>query len=113
MMRDADQVIRIGVLVRGTCPADLREAVLRSAHELLGNAVKHGLKGRYHGRISLRLVTQDDRTTLTLVDNGWGFSGSPGCGEGLALARGFAARHHGSLVLDGADGTVATLQLRH
>src|ERR1700722_13661412 len=29
MMRDADQIVRIGVSVRGTCPIGLREAVLR------------------------------------------------------------------------------------
>ena len=31
MMRSPDQVIRVGVSVRGCCPAELREAVLRSA----------------------------------------------------------------------------------
>jgi two-component sensor histidine kinase len=113
MMRDADQVIRIGVSVRGSCPMALREAVLRSAHELICNAVKHGMKGRPNGRIAVRLVTDDDCTTLTVLDNGWGFTAPPSCGEGLALARGFAARHGGSLAMDGEDGTVATLELPH
>ncbi|HBK04788.1 MAG TPA: hypothetical protein DDZ81_02870 [Acetobacteraceae bacterium] len=113
LMRDADQVIRVGVSVRGHCPASLREAVLRSAHELLGNAVKHGMKARPSGRIAIRLVTAGDCTTLTVVDNGWGFSGTPRFGEGLALAHGFAGRHGGTLDLDGADGTVATLELPH
>jgi two-component sensor histidine kinase len=113
MMRDADQVIRVGASVRGSCPPALREAVLRSAHELLGNAVKHGMKGRPHGRIAVRLVSDRGSTTLTVVDNGWGFSGAPGSGEGLRIARDFAARHGGSLSLDGLDGTVATLELRH
>ena len=113
MMRDADQIIRVGVSVRGNCPPALRDTVLRSAHELLGNAVKHGMKGRAHGRIAVRLISDSDSTILTVIDNGWGFSGSPRSGEGLALARGFAARHGGSLTLDGIDGTVATLALRH
>lgn len=113
MMRDADQVIRIGVSVRGSCPVKLREAVLRTAHELIGNSVKHGMKGRPSGRIAVRLVTDHHRTTLTILDNGWGFSGIPRSGEGLALARGFAARHGGSLELDGVDGTVATMGLPH
>jgi two-component sensor histidine kinase len=113
MMRGADQVIRVGVSVRGNCPPALREAVLRSAHELLGNAVKHGMKGRPTGRIAVRLVSDCDTTVLTVVDNGWGFNGTPGSGEGLALARSFAARHGGSLTLDGVDGTVATLELPH
>jgi two-component sensor histidine kinase len=113
MMRDADQVVRVGVSVRGCCPARLREAVLRSAHELIGNAVKHGMKGRSSGRVAIRLVTDDDCTTLSVLDNGWGFTGTPRSGEGLALARGFAARHGGSLTMDGDDGTVATLELPH
>jgi two-component sensor histidine kinase len=113
MMRDNDQVIRIGVSVRGCCPIGLREAVIRGAHELIGNAVKHGMKGRPSGRIALRLVSDDAFTTLTVIDNGWGFTGTPRTGEGLALARGFARRHGGSLELDGADGTVATLELPH
>jgi two-component sensor histidine kinase len=113
MMRGADQVIRVGVSVRGNCPPALREALLRSAHELLGNAVKHGMKGRSTGRIAVRLVSECDTTVLTVIDNGWGFSGEPRSGEGLTLARSFAARHGGSLQLDGADGTVATLELPH
>jgi two-component sensor histidine kinase len=113
MMRDVDQVIRIGVSVRGSCPVELREAVVRSAHELIGNAIKHGMKGRSSGRITVRLVTDHRGTTLTILDNGWGFSGTPRPGEGLALARGFAVQHGGSLGLDGVDGTVATLELPH
>ncbi len=113
MMRDADQVIRVGVSVRGSCPQPLRDAVLRCAHELIGNAVKHGMKGRPAGRITVRLVSGDYCTTLRVLDNGWGFSGTPRSGEGLALAAGFAARHGGSFTMDGDDGTVATLELPH
>jgi two-component sensor histidine kinase len=113
MMRDPDQLIRVGVSVRGNCPPALHEAIIRSAHELLGNAVKHGMKGRPNGRITIRLITDGDCTTLTVVDNGWGFSGKPRSGEGLALARDFAARHGGTLELDGLDGTAAAMELRH
>jgi two-component sensor histidine kinase len=113
MMRGADQVIRVGVSVRGNCPPALREAVLRSAHELLGNAVKHGMRDRPTGRIAVRLLSDCDTTVLTVIDNGWGFHGTPRCGEGLTLARSFAERHGGSLELDGVDGTVATLELPH
>jgi two-component sensor histidine kinase len=113
MMRNADQVIRVGVLVRGCCPLGLREAVMRSAHELLGNAMKHGMKDRPSGRIAIRLISDNAVTTLTVLDNGWGFTGTPRSGEGLTLARGFAARHGGSLELDGVDGTLATLELPH
>jgi two-component sensor histidine kinase len=113
MMRDADQVIRVGVSVRGSCPAILFEAILRTTHELLGNAVKHGMNGRANGRISIRLLTENDCTVLTVADNGWGFAGAPRLGEGLALARSFAERRGGTLDVAGVDGTVATLELPH
>lgn len=113
MMRSADQVIRIGVSMKGSCPAELREAVMRSAHELIGNAVKHGMKGRSNGRIAVRLASEYGMTILMVTDNGWGFSGTPHLGEGLSLARGFAERSGGSLHLDGTDGTVARLELPH
>lgn len=113
MMRDPDQSIHAGVSIRGCCPQDLREAVIRSAHELIGNAVKHGMKGRSNGRITVRLVSNPVATTLSVIDNGWGFDDPPRIGEGLTLARSFAERVGGSLELDGADGTAAILTLPH
>lgn len=113
LMRRPDQSIRVGVSVKGCCPADLRESVMRGAHELIGNAVKHGMKGRSSGRITVRLVTEKDMTSLTVIDNGWGFAGAPRLGEGLSLALGLAARVGGTLEIDGADGTVATMELPH
>jgi len=104
------QRIRIGVSVRGCCPDHLRELAIRSAHELIGNAVKHGMKGRPSGRIAVRLVTDAESTTLTITDDGWGFRGVPRQGEGLALARSFADMHGGKLALESVDGTVATLE---
>jgi two-component sensor histidine kinase len=113
MMRGPDQMVRIGVSVRGTCPAKLREAVVRSANELIGNAMKHGMKDRPSGRIAVRLVSEGGMTTLTVTDNGWGFSGTHRCGEGLTLASGFAEAHDGTLRLESAGGTVATMELPH
>ncbi len=111
MMRTPDQAIRVGVCVRGTCPVHLREPVMRTTHELVGNAVKHGMKGRSNGRIAVRLVSQEAITTLTIIDDGCGFDGQPRDGEGLSLARSFASSHGGSLRLESALGTVATLEL--
>lgn len=113
MMRATNQIVRVGVSVRGCCPPALQEAVIRGANELIGNAVKHGLKGRPTGRILVRLVTEGAITTLSVVDNGWGSRGTPRQGEGLSLARGFAERHGGTLRLENLDGTVATMQLPH
>ena len=107
-----NQTIRVGVSVRGVCPPHLRESVIRCAHELIGNAVKHGMKDRPSGRIAVRLVTTDRATTLTVTDNGWGFQGVPrSTGEGLSLARSLAEMHGGTLSLESADGVIATLEL--
>lgn len=111
LMRGADQVIRVGVSVKGCCPPALREAVLRSAHELIGNAVKHGMKDRPSGRITVRLVTGAETVTLSVNDNGWGFDGAPTTGEGLSLARSLVEQAGGTLELDGADGTLARVTL--
>nr|WP_294519839.1 ATP-binding protein [uncultured Rhodopila sp.] len=113
MMRSPDQVIRVGVSVRGICPAALREAVVRGANELVANAVKHGMKGRPCGRIAVRLVTEAGSTVLSVSDNGWGFTGTPRHGEGLSLAQGLAGRHAGSLRLESCGGAVATMELLH
>jgi two-component sensor histidine kinase len=113
MLRDPDQVIRIGVSVRGTCPVMLREAVVRGANEMIGNAVKHGMKARPSGRITVRLVSEAGMTTLTVADNGWGFAGTPRQGEGLSLALRFATRHGGSFRMENCGGTVATMKLPH
>jgi len=113
LMQGADQTIRIGVWVRGNCPPRLREAVLRTAHELIGNAVKHGMKDRVTGRIGVRLISDEAFTALTVVDNGHGLSSMPHEGEGLTLARSLAASHGGRLRLESSDGTLATLEVPH
>ena len=83
MMRSPDQVIRIGVSVRGTCPIALREAVVRSPNELIGKAVKHDLKARPSGRITVPLTTEGQATALMVTDDGWGFASTFRQGEGL------------------------------
>jgi two-component sensor histidine kinase len=113
LMRDSNQMIRVGVSVRGCCPPQLREAVVRAANELVGNAVKHGMRNRRTGRIVVRLHSDDACTVLSVADNGWGFSKPPRAGEGLCLARNFADHHGGSLTLEGTDGTRAVMTLPH
>jgi signal transduction histidine kinase len=61
----------------------------------------------------VRLHSDDDQTILSVTDNGWGFPGPVRMGEGLRIARSFADRHDGTLVLDGTDGTQALLTLPH
>jgi two-component sensor histidine kinase len=114
LLRDESQTIRLGVSVRGNCPTHLRQTVLRVANEVIGNAVKHGMRGRPAGRITVRLASDEgSHTTLTVVDNGWGFDGSPVSGEGLEVAQGLAERYGGTLHLWADEGTVAVLDLPH
>ncbi len=113
MMRSAEQTIHISVSARGTCPAHLRQTVMRTAHELIGNTMKHGMKRRARGRIRVRLVCRDSISTLTVADDGQGFDGVPKDGEGLTLVRSLAAAHGGSLYLKSFDGTTATIALPH
>jgi len=114
LLRDPTQAIQIGVYVRGDCPTQLREPVLRVAHELIGNAVKHGMRMRPRGRITVRLQTESGiRTKLTVIDDGGGFHGEPKHGEGLSIARTFATQHGGTISLKSDGRTIASLELPH
>jgi two-component sensor histidine kinase len=114
LLREPTQVIQVGVSVRGDCPVHLREPVLRVAHELVGNAVKHGMRMRQRGRITVRLQTEPGvRTRLTVIDDGNGFHGNPRSGEGLDIADMFASQYGGTLNLQSDGRTVATLDLPH
>lgn len=93
------QDIRTEVTVYGICPVALHEAILRSVHEMVGNAVKHGLRARVDGLISVRLETSAAVTTLTVQDNGWGFKQIDQDGQGLEIIHDLIARHAGSLRL--------------
>ena len=53
------------------------DAAARVAHELLGNAVKHGMRARLVGRIAARVVSDEGRVLLTVTDDGWGFGCEP------------------------------------
>lgn len=112
LLSDPAQVIQIGVSVRGECPAHLRDTVVRVTHELVGNAIKHGMRRRVRGRITVRLHTDaDGRTRLTVTDDGNGFHGRPRFGEGLSVARALADEFGGVLGLRSDGHTVATLEL--
>ena len=112
MLADDTQVIRAEVTVAGECPEPLRRLVLRVAHELVGNAVKHGMRARVTGGISVQLATgMDGGTALVVTDDGWGFEGSPDAGDGLTIASDLAASAGGTVSLRRTRVTVAALEL--
>jgi two-component sensor histidine kinase len=113
LMEEPDQVLRLEV-VEGECPAPLRTTVLRAAHEMVGNAVKHGLHARLLGHVNVRLVSEAGWTRLVVEDDGWGYAGARDGGEGLGLLRALAALHDGTTTLQRMQmGSQATMDLPH
>ena len=112
VLADSTQMLRSEVTVIGECPQPLQQLVLRVAHEFVGNAVKHGMRDRAGGVISVRLVTDiAGATTLLVTDDGWGFDGSPDAGEGMKIAGDLAASAGGTVRLLRTHVTVAALEL--
>ena len=114
LFADPDQQLDLNVLVEGRCPTSLEEVVLRVAHEFLSNAVKHGMHARLIGHITVRVISGEHRTVLTVSDDGWGYGQEPKRGEGCEIAQLLAGEHGGAVWLRrwGAM-TVATLDLPH
>ncbi len=105
LLGDPDQMLSLDVAVEGRCPAVLEEVVLRVAHELLGNAVKHGMYMRLVGRIRVSLASGPRGTRLVVADDGWGSCQRPGHGQGLGLVRALIAPFGGTLdARSGRDG---------
>ena len=112
MFAGAAQAIRLDVTAAGDCPDPLRQLVLRVAHEFVGNAVKHGMRERVAGTVSVRLMTDmNGWTSLVVTDDGWGFDGSPDAGDGLKIASELAASVGGTISLLRTRVTVAELEL--
>ena len=114
LMADPDQVLRLEVVVEGECPEPLRGTLLRAAHEMVGNAVKHGLHARLLGHVRVRLCSGPEATRLVVEDDGWGYAGARDGGEGLGLLRSLAELHEGTMALYRIqDGTRAEMDLPH
>ena len=112
LLSDGDQMLAVSVDVGGAVPGALDDVLVRIAHELVGNAVKHGMTLRMVGQIRVRVQVTPGLVVMTVADDGWGFCGSAGRGEGLSIAHSLAERHGGMLQLcRSGEMTVATLQL--
>lgn len=74
------------------------DAILRITHELVMNAVRHGMYNRIIGRISVRLdVTDDGRTLLSIGNDGWTMAALPHHGGGLQIVEELANTEGGSV----------------
>jgi len=112
LLGDPAADITLDVTVKTTCPASLEDTILRVAHELVGNAVTHGLHARLVGHIEVRLEAIENRLVLTVSDDGWGCGPRIPTGGGLSLVDMLAAPLGGDLRLRRiADRTVASLSV--
>ena len=110
LLGDPDQVITLHVAVEGSVPAALETLMLRVAHELVGNAVKHGMHMRLVGCIKVTATAGPDGTVLDVIDDGWGFGAQPRRGQGLQVANLLAESHGASVALQRrGEFTIATL----
>ena len=107
-----EQTIKVEVAVSGECLAALEGTIVQVAHEMVSNAVKHGMHVRLVGAIVVQLRTYaDGRASLQVSDDGWG-PAEASSGEGLPIMRSLAAAHGGAVSLARRRGwTVATLDL--
>ena len=116
LMADEVQTINTTVHVIGDCPGRFEATVLQVAHEMVTNAVKHGLHMRLAGEIELVLHGKRPGAPYTGValvvrDNGWGPE-RRGFGEGLSTLELIAQRHGGRVDLVRQAGwTEARLQI--
>jgi two-component sensor histidine kinase len=103
LMADPVQTIQTSVTIAGRCPASLTATVLQITHEMVTNAVKHGLHMRLTGQIEVALEIARPASglgglTLAVRDNGWG-PDKPGFGEGLDVLELMAEGHGGRVEL--------------
>jgi two-component sensor histidine kinase len=114
LMTDIEQTIQTEVSVNGACHPGYEQTVIQVAHEMVANAVKHGMHMRLVGRIDVhfRAGRPDGSAILTVSDDGWGPAPGTEGGDGLPIMRALAERHGGTVSLDRQNGlTIARLCL--
>lgn len=85
---DTTQIIRLDVIVadHAGLSRDRETSILRIVHELVANAVKHGMHMRLLGHISVRLARGTDGSVVcSVVNDGWRIEDQALHGDGLDL----------------------------
>jgi two-component sensor histidine kinase len=112
LLGDPTQEIETVVDVQPGVPANLETLLLRAAHELVGNAIKHGLHMRLIGCIEVAVTSDADGTVLVVSDDGWDYERSFLPGEGLQIVGVLAQPFGGQVSLRRCgDRTLATLRV--
>ena len=99
-----EQLINLTCGIAGKIPASHHEPLLRAAHELVQNAILHGMHLRLLGTIEVHVKAGADGTELDVADDGWGCGPRPVFGSGLRGIAALAERYAGSLRLHRANG---------
>jgi two-component sensor histidine kinase len=112
LMADRDQSIVVAVETTGPVDPAMENALLRVAHEMVGNAVRHGLHDRMIGRIDISVGADARSTRLEVRDDGWGIMDAAEAGGGIGLMQELAKPLGGevSLTREG-DRTCAGLTI--
>ncbi|BFL65365.1 Hypothetical protein HVIM_02083 [Roseomonas mucosa] len=112
LMADPDQRIALALRIDGACPDHLESVVLCVAHEMVGNAVKHGLHVRLCGQIAVDFARLGKGWQLRVTDDGWGPSPGAADGDGMHLMRSLSEPYGGRIVMSRQDNvTSVTLDL--
>ncbi len=94
-----EQNIALDVVEHGPSPDRFHTLIVRVAHEMIGNALKHGLRNAMRGTITIRLFAENHQLRLVVADDGCGFEPGLRRGSGMGLMQEMAAEHGGNVVL--------------
>ncbi len=85
LLGDDAATISVAVHVRCDASPELCDLLVRVAHELVGNAIKHGMHLRLLGDIRIEVARDGEQLTLTVSDDGWGTGSKSPNGQGLSI----------------------------
>ena len=102
LLAEDSALIKVSVSVHCSLSGEHDDLIVRLAHELIGNAIKHGMRQHLAGIIDLDVREEGGRIVLSVLDDGQGcLSTAQTEGEELSIV---------SLLLHRVDGVFA---LRH